>query len=149
MRVIKDLNGQEWKLQITVGSIIAVRGELKMDLYNIGDDGFIRAVIDDPFMIFDILWVLLEDQIKERDIDKKAFGKAFSGDCIATATVLFLEELTEFFPPGKRETAANLLKKTRQLAEMAYKKIDADIENLDLEKEVDTAMETMKQNLKT
>jgi len=145
MKIIKDIKGREWKLQITVGTIKRVRGELDMDLYNIGDDGFITTIIDDPVKLVELLWLMFEDQAKEEGISAEDFLYGFAGDEIAIATNLFLEELTDFFPPSKRKPARDLLAKIQRLAEKAYKKVEVMVEEIDEDAVIDTVMETMKQ----
>jgi len=103
MRVITELQGRKWKLQITVGSILAVRDALGINLYDISDEGFIKALLQDQIKIVEMLWVLLEDQAKEEfEVDERKFCHGFSGDIIAAGTNLFLEELLEFFPIDQR-----------------------------------------------
>lgn len=144
MRVIKDLKGRQWELQITVGTIKRVRSKLDMDLYNIGDEGFIKTIIDDPIKLIELFWVILEDEVEKQEIDEAEFCKGWAGEVIEIATNLFIEELIEFFPPKKRMPVEKMWKKLRSLEEKVYKKVEIEVENISEDDILDTAMEIMK-----
>lgn len=148
MRVIKDLKGREWELQITVGTVKRVRSYCDLDLYNIGDSGFIKIIIDEPIKLIEMFWTIFEDQAKAKEIDEKEFCEGWAGDIIDEATKIFLDELIEFFPEKKRQPARKLLEKLEALAIKAYSRVEAECDSLseeDMNVALDTATENMKQ----
>jgi len=144
MKIIKDLKGREWKLSITVGSVKRVKSELNLDIYNVANKDFLKAIIEDPIKFIDMLFVLVEDQAEDLDVDDIEFGKSFDGDTIAESVNSFLEELVNFFPPSKRESLKKALAMTMEMTEKAGQEMVKKLDEFDLDKAVDTVMVNMK-----
>ncbi len=149
MRVIKDLKGREWELQITVGTIKRVRSKLDMDLYKIDDKNFIKTIFDDPIKLIELIWVILEDQVKEKEISEIEFCEGWAGEAIEVATDLFIEELIEFFPPKKRQPLEKWWKMARSVELKILKKAEEEVLNIDENQILDTVLANMKQKLNT
>ena len=126
MHNFKDSTGREWRLVINVNEVKRVRAALGIDLANVISigkdgavvDGFIDRLANDPCLLVDILWVLVEAQAKEAGISDVEFGSSLAGESIETATRAFLDELVDFFP-GARHL---FLKK---ILELIRTKVDA------------------------
>ncbi len=144
MKIIKDLKGREWKLSITVGSVKRVDSELNLNIYKVADKDFLKTIIEDPIKFIDMLFVLVEDQAKELDVDDIEFGKSFDGDAIAKSVNLFLEELVNFFPPSKRESLKKALAMTMEMTEKTGREMLKKLDEFDIDKEIDTVMANMK-----
>ena len=43
MHTFEDLRGKKWNLSLTVSAVRRVRSSLALDLYDLGDEGFINA----------------------------------------------------------------------------------------------------------
>lgn len=149
MEIFRDLKGREWRLQITVGTVRKVRSVLKLDLYDVSSEGFIKVIVDDTEKLVDMFYLLLEDQAKELDVNEQSFAEGFGGDTIDEATTAFLNELTNFFPQSKREPAKKILAKTRKLVGMATEKLMQKVDQLDENEILDMAMESMNTQSKT
>ncbi len=149
MRIVKDLQEREWELVITVGTVKRVRSKTGLDIYKIEGGDFIDTIVNDPEKFCDMFWAILEKQAIEKGVSELEFAEGFGGEVIEDLTNAFLEELTDFFHPSKRAPMKAALAKTQKLVEMAGKRVEAEIQGMDLEKEVDTVMEHMKQISKT
>ena len=62
----------------------------------------IDKIANDPCLLVDILWVLVQDQARTLNVTDEQFGTALAGDAIESATKAFLDELVDFFPGAKR-----------------------------------------------
>ena len=110
MRIFKDKNGQDWQIVLNVHQMKRIRAALGIDLVNVitlDKEGVVKvAMIDrianDPCLLVDILWVLVEEQAKAINVTDEQFGAALAGESIENATKAFLDELVDFFPGAKR-----------------------------------------------
>ena len=120
MQIFKDRDGREWQVVLNVFQMKRVRAALGVDLVNVIEldrDGNVRVelidrIANDPCLLVDILWVLVQGQAKELGVTDEQFGTALAGDAIEAATRAFLDELVDFFPGAKRL----FLKKAVELA---------------------------------
>lgn len=147
MRKITDLNGLEWKIQITVGTIKRVNSELNLDIYNIANEGFLETIIEDYVRFIDMMFVICEDEAKERGISDIEFGKAFDGEHIDIAVDEFLTELVSFFPKSRRMSVEKALAKTQELAKVTGEKLVKKINEIDINEKADLVMGSMKLKL--
>ena len=156
METFKDLKGRQWELSITVSAIKRVRSALHLDITNLGEDGFIGILANDPEKMVDMFWVLLKAQAqtmswREKEVegeelpepkvgvDEVEFGEGFAGDVIDEAVLAFTEELTNFFPEKKREATRKLFTKTGKVVEKGFQKIETEIDNMNVDEILDKA----------
>ncbi len=110
MKVFKDNQGREWQIALNVYEMKRIRAVLGVDLVNVitlDKEGAVKVdlvdrIANDPCLLVDILWVLVESQAKEEGVSDVEFGSSLSGEAIASATAAFLDELVDFFPGAKR-----------------------------------------------
>ena len=110
MQIFKDRNGQDWQVILNVFQMKRVRASLGVDLINVIEldkDGQVKVdmvdrIANDPCLLVDILWVLVQDQARTLNVTDEQFGTALAGDAIEAATKAFLDELVDFFPGAKR-----------------------------------------------
>ena len=110
MQIFKDRDGREWQVVLNVFQMKRVRAALGVDLINVIEldkDGQVRVdmidkIANDPCLLVDILWVLVQDQARTLNVTDEQFGTALAGDAIENATKAFLDELVDFFPGAKR-----------------------------------------------
>ncbi len=124
MKMFRDSDGRSWEVVLNVAQMKRVRAALGVDLANVialGKDGAVRVdlldrIANDPCLLVDILWVLVEGQAKERGVTDEGFGSALAGDSIDAATRALLDELVEFFPGAKRLFLAKAVELSRKFA---------------------------------
>ena len=110
MQNFKDRDGREWQVVLNVFQMKRVRAALGVDLINVIEldkDGQVRVdmidkIANDPCLLVDILWVLVQDQARTLNVTDEQFGTALAGDAIENATKAFLDELVDFFPGARR-----------------------------------------------
>ena len=110
MQVFKDANGRDWEVVLNVFQMKRVRAALGVDLINVIEldkDGQVRVdmidrIANDPCLLVDILWVLVQDQAMRSGVTDEQIGTALAGDAIEGAAKAFLDELVDFFPGAKR-----------------------------------------------
>ena len=109
MKVFKDSNGQDWQIILNVLQMKRVRAALGIDLVNVitlDKDGAVKVdlidrIANDPCLLVDILWVLVESEAKEEGVTDVDFGSSLAGESITEATKAFLDELVDFFPGAR------------------------------------------------
>ena len=110
MKVFKDNQGRQWQIALNVYEMKRIRAVLGVDLVNVitlDKDGAVKVdlvdrIANDPCLLVDILWVLVEPTAKEEGISDVDFGSSLAGEAITEATAAFLDELVDFFPGAKR-----------------------------------------------
>ena len=110
MQIFKDRDGREWQVVLNVFQMKRIRAALGVDLINVIEldkDGQVRVdmidkIANDPCLLVDILWVLVETQAKDEGVSDVDFGSSLAGEAITAATSAFLDELVDFFPGAKR-----------------------------------------------
>lgn len=110
MRNFKDNQGRSWQIALNVYEMKRIRAILGIDLVNVitlSKDGAVKVdlvdrIANDPCLLVDILWVLVETKAKELGVSDVDFGRSLAGAAIEEATKAFLDELVDFFPGAKR-----------------------------------------------
>lgn len=143
MHKFKDCEGREWGIAINVSAVKRVKDALQLDLLDVADGKLLAELSDDPMLLCNVLFVLCEKQCEANGVSDEQFGEGLAGDSIADATKALMEELVDFFPPGRREILSHALAKVQQAQTMALKRAekcmsDARIDDLVM-KELDRA----------
>ena len=122
MKSFRDNCGRTWTIALNVWEVKRIRSILGVDLANVitlDRDGKVQVdlvdrIANDPCLLVDILWVLVESEAKERGVADVDFGSALAGDSITEATKAFLDELVDFFPGAKRHFLAKAVDHARK-----------------------------------
>ena len=148
MRIFKDKNGQDWQIVLNVHQMKRIRAALGIDLVNVitlDKEGVVKVdmidrIANDPCLLVDILWVLVEEQAKAINVTDEQFGTALAGESIENATKAFLDELVDFFPGARRlflKKAVGLARKYAGEMETALKTV---LESPELEERLKTEL---------
>ena len=135
MEKFTDINGKEWSLKITVGTIKAVRDELKIDLTSMDT---LKILGEDICLLVDCLFVCCRDEAERVGITDIMFGESMAGNAIDSATDAFMDELINFFPAQKGNLLRKTIAKTRLILAEETAKAEKRIENLSLEQLIDS-----------
>lgn len=109
MATFKDTEGREWVLKITVSTVKAVReGNDGIDLADMTGKSFMRLA-DDPVLLVDTLWRLVEKQAVAQAVAPDDFGVSMGGDAIEEATIALQAAIVDFFPSRKRKIFLRLM----------------------------------------
>ena len=148
MQIFKDRNGQEWQIVLNVFQMKRIRAALGVDLVNVielGPDGTVKVdmidrIANDPCLLVDLLWVLVQEQAKVLNITDEQFGTALAGDAIEAATKAFLDELVDFFPGAKRLFLQKAVGLARKFGGEWNETLKQALEDPELEKRVRESM---------
>lgn len=130
MHNFRDALGRDWSLVVNVGTAKKVRTLVKVDLFALYQSEAQR-VFADPCLLVDVLYVLCQEQCKQRGISDEQFGEGLLGDAIEHASSALLEEVADFFPSSRREILRQTLRKSEQIAEQMTQRAQNAIEKLD------------------
>ena len=134
MQIFRDKNGKDWTIEITVGSVKAIKDALGVDLIEAISDkenNLIGRIYQDPAMLVNSLYVLCLDQANDAGISDTDFGHLFSGDSIESATEAFITELIAFFPKSRRELIRKIWLKVRAVDMAGLERIDKEMDQID------------------
>ena len=148
MKVFKDTNGQDWQIILNVLQMKRVRAALGIDLVNVitlDKDGAVKVdlidrIANDPCLLVDILWVIVQDQAKSIGVTDEQFGSALVGDAIERATAAFLDELVDFFPGARRLFLKKAVDLARKYAGEWTTVLAKALESPELEKKIAESM---------
>ena len=150
MHVFKDSKGRSWEVVLDVRQVRRVRAALGIDLANVialskdgsVDVGVVDRIANDPCLLADVLWVLVEGQAKEDGVTDEAFGASLAGDSIEEAARAFLDELVDFFPGAKRLFLKKAVELSRKYAGETEAVLKEALESPELERAVAAATST-------
>jgi hypothetical protein len=141
VKTFTDNQNRPWTLRIDVGAIKAVRSRLGIDLADLS--GKVEEQLDaDPALLVDVLWVLIEQDAKGRNVSDVDFGQSMVGDPIDAATAALLEAKVDFFPSRRREILKRIAEKTAHVRKKADALAMAQLEDQGLEDQIVDAMKT-------
>ena len=103
MQVFKDVNGEEWTIDLNLRTARDIRRRMqarKEQFENVDflDYATLLFALNDYFFLADLLEVVLEPQIQDRELTPGQFGELLKGETIANARAAFVAEYVDFFP---------------------------------------------------
>ena len=148
MRNFKDNRGRSWQIALNVYEMKRVRAILGVNLVNVialGKDGKVQVdlidrIANDPCLLVDILWVLVEAEAKEQGVSDVDFGSSLSGAAIEEATKAFLDELVDFFPGARRLFLKKAVEVSRQFGEEMTAVLERTLADPEFEKRLRESM---------
>lgn len=144
MKVFRDSKDREWKLELTIGSVKRVNGALNvnlLDMDTVADtDGGGAPVLQrlglDVIFLCDVIYALVSPQADEQSVSDVEFGESLGGDVIMRAQKALYEELVLFFQGLGRSDLATAIAKQLEIIRLAVRKVDEEIQKIDLSKKV-------------
>ena len=92
------------------------------------------AVLSDPVIFMDVLFVLVSEQAEKRGVSDEQFGRSLGGDAGEAAVAAFREAFESFCPSRQRKLlramAANGTKIVNKRTEVALKRIESRTERV-------------------
>jgi len=143
MASFTDAQSREWQIFIDVPTVKKLK-QHKLDILAIftGKMEVFEQVIGDPIQLVDTLWIVCEDQIRERGIDEVGFAKALYGDALMNAAEALVEGVCTFFPnPKQRAALRALLRKSKEVGDLMIDQAMKQIEGMNLD-DLAKALET-------
>lgn len=120
----RDAAGRLWTLRVDVECLRRVRAMTGVDLLELVGAGTqaqksigsaIAALVDDPVLLVDVLYVVCKPEADARGVSDEDFGRAMAGDAIGQAVEALLAGVIDFFPSAAqrarlRRMAATMLR---------------------------------------
>ena len=142
MRTFTDASGRAWTLTLNLGTAMAVRDRLGVDLLQpeAGDPPLLTRLGTDELLLGEILCAMLEGQFAVHNVSADDVRVAFDGETLLAAQKAFYEELVGFFRSRGRTDRAKAVAKQMEMIDAAVAAVETKIDGLDVGKAVDEAM---------
>ncbi len=143
MRTFTDNAGRTWTIAVTVDAIKRVEGLIagvNLAKLMVGDPPLLTRLETDIVLLCDVIFALVKPQADQLGVTDEEFGRALGGDAIRLAHDAFWEELIDFFRQLRRTDTARAIKKQISLVEATVAAIEQQVETLDVEQVIATAL---------
>jgi hypothetical protein len=142
MQVFKDNANRNWTISLNIGSAMSVKDRLGIDLLQpeSGDPPLLTRLGTDEMLLAQVIATLLESQFELHKIDATQIYQCFDGQTFAHAHEAFYKELIDFFQNRGRIDRAKAVEKQMNMILAGIKAAEAQIENLNVNQVVETAM---------
>lgn len=145
MHQFTDRSGRRWLVQIDVSTIKRVRSLTGVNLLDIVNGELIERLCNDPLLLADVLFAVVQPQAATQGISDEAFGQGLAGNAIAEATTALLSGLVDFFPEPKSRLIGKAASKYQQVQNRALAMIEAQIDSPALEQQILSEFESQLQ----
>lgn len=114
MRKFKDAKGDQWEINLTVGTVQRVKNASEQR-FNLLDHELAAKLWDNELDFWELLWFAIEPQATAKGINAEQFGELMAADCLYDAKRLFYEAWADFFRGLQRDQQATVLEKVLEL----------------------------------
>ncbi len=120
MQHFKDINGDEWTIDLNIGSARKIRSRMRqiesLNEIDFLDYAALLFSLNDVFFAADLLFVVCEKEANERGIDSENFGTRLKGKVLFDAIAAFTAEYLDFFPdPTTAQKMKTLVEKNQKV----------------------------------
>ena len=142
MKCFTDAAGRTWTIALNLGSAMAVKSKLGVDLLRPedGDPPLLTRLGTDEMLLGEVLCALLESQFEKHNVTDTDVRLSFDGATLLAAQKAFYEELVDFFQSRGRSDRAKAVAAQRRLIDKATAAIEDRIDTLDLDEMIDGAL---------
>lgn len=114
----EDNKKQEWKMELTVGTVMDLKEEVDIDLDDVikNPNRIASILAESPQKLVSMFYVVCKDQIEKLKLSPRDFAARFNRETIDKATEAFIAAILLFYP---RTSAGNVL--TEKLPAMLVK----------------------------
>ena len=142
MKIFEDATGRQWKIALTLGTAMAVRDKLNVDLLQpeAGDPPLLTRLGTDEMLLGEVLCALMADQFEANKVSAADVRAGFDGRTLLAAQTAFYEELSDFFRQRGRTDRAKAVDTQREMIDKAVALATIRIEALDTDKIISGAM---------
>ena len=158
MKILK-INKHSFELSINFLTLKKIRTALSLpageplDLLNIVklksdgtiDSSLLETLAGNSFLLIEMLYIMLRDQLDAKKIAEEDFYKMLSADDIERAVDLLMEELLDFFPEAKGRVLRRFWEAVKRIEEEARENLDMMLEDEGLEKKIRGALSSSAQ----
>lgn len=132
MAQFTDNAGDEWRVEISMGTIKELQTKLNVDVGKLLSDGFkqLADLLADPIRYFSVLSIVLAEQAEQRGLTEEQFARRFTGSVFSESQHAFIEGLADFYPSQQRKAILALLAKSRRMTELMIEMETDKLDNL-------------------
>ena len=142
MKTFTDAAGRTWTLTLTLGTAMAVKGKLDIDLLQpeAGDPPLLTRLGTDEMLLGEVLCAMLEGQFVTHKVTEDDVRNGFDGQTLLAAQKAFYEELIGFFQSRGRNDRAKAVAKQMAMIDAAVTAIETRIDGIDIDETIRGAM---------
>lgn len=131
MHSFTDRNGDAWDLDLNIGSAMRLQSRLQIRIEDAitllpadhAEKSLLERISEDSILLFNIIFVLCEDQVQKREMTQEQFAERFTGDAIEQATEALMEELINFSRPARRKILLQLRQLSQEISDRAGEEV--------------------------
>ena len=102
----KDGEGRVWSFRVTASHVLKIKQMYNFDVRDIENADRVADLLDSPdLVIFDIMAMILMDQIESRQLTPDCLFSSLDGDTVPEAILAFIYGTIFFFPLHRRKAA--------------------------------------------
>lgn len=124
----EDATGERWEIDVSVQTVIDVRQALEINLGTQAKQVFERCASGDLEFSCNLLFVVCEDQAKERGVSDRDFGKRLKNEILNEALKKFFRGLADFIQGPRGEALTKLLDAAEGLEKRMKDKLRKDLD---------------------
>ena len=142
MKTFTDAAGRNWTLTLNLGTAMAVKGKLDIDLLQpeAGDPPLLTRLGTDEMLLGEVLCAMLEGQFVTHKVTEDDVRNSFDGQTLLAAQKAFYEELIDFFRSRGRNDRAKAVAKQMAMIDAAVTAIETRIDGIDIDETIRGAM---------
>lgn len=134
MASFKDRKGNIWDVELVYTTLKRLKDRLGLDVGKLVADELkpLVELYNDPCRMVEVLYVMCEDQIRQRNMSDEDFGRLFDGDTIAAGVEAWESSLITFFQKSN-PMLKKVFDKAKQVTEKSHKLIEAKLDSLSVD----------------
>jgi len=142
MKTFTDAAGRTWTLTLNLGTAMAVKGKLGVDLLQPeeGDPPLLTRLGTDEMLLGEVLCAMLDGQFEAHKVTADDVRAAFDGQTLLAAQKAFYEELIDFFRSRGRNDRAKAVAKQTAMINAAVMAVETRIDGIDIDETIRGAM---------
>lgn len=142
MKTFTDTAGRTWTIRLDLGSALAVKEQLNIDLLQIeaGEPPLLTRLGTDELLLGQVICCLLGNQFETHHVSESDVRTSFDGATLLAAQKAFYEELVDFFQSRGRSDRAKAVAAQAVMIEKAVGLASEKIDALDVDRMIDGAM---------
>lgn len=137
MQSFQDKNEASWNVELNIGVMEEIKGKLQIDLLNPMEDEdaplvarFLPTSAENIMLFVNTLFLICEDQCKEKEITSAQFGRLLGHTAINGAYDAFFKEWQDFFQSLGRMDVAEALMKIGEMMQLEVNRAVKEVQKL-------------------
>ncbi|MGO9111168.1 MAG: hypothetical protein ACLP9L_18240 [Thermoguttaceae bacterium] len=144
MKTFKDSKDRNWSLEINCDSIEQIKADCGCNVLDVLDpqSDLSQEIMAYPPLAAKLIFAAVAEQAKIKEVDDREFRRSMNGDALSAAHDALMEEIINFSPKYRRNVAAAVLEKNRDVQNAAAELAMIKLQDPELKTKIMTALET-------